>query len=397
MNQNRWILPEGIDELLPSDAAALEVLRRELGDLYQSWGFELIVPPVIEYIDSLLTGTGHELDIQTFKLVDQLNGKTLGVRSDMTPQVARIDAHRLETDGINRLCYVGTTLSTRPVGFNASRSPLQLGAEIYGHSGAQSDVEVISLMLATLRKCTDKPMYLDLGHVGIFRGLAKYAGLSDEQEITLFDMMQRKSVPEISVFVKKIGLSKKERSLFLSLVHFTGGRESLDQAIEQYADISEDVTMAFEALQEIAEQLQIREDTVQIHFDLSELRGYSYHTGVVFGAYLQTHGQEIARGGRYDDIGQCFGRPRPATGFSTDLKILTMLHQQQGQYKVVNAIYVPDTSEPGVWGKITQLRDAGEIVACALSDSSPESETLRFDRILVLKEGDWIVEQYEHG
>ncbi len=397
MNQNRWILPEGIDELLPSDAAALETLRRKLGDLYRCWGYELIVPPVIEYIDSLLTGTGHELDLQTFKLIDQLNGKSLGVRSDMTPQVARIDAHRLETKGINRLCYVGTTLSTRPLGFNASRSPLQLGAEIYGHAGAQSDVEVISLMLATLKKCTNKPMYLDLGHVGIFRGLASYAELSEEQENSLFDMMQRKSVPEIAAFVDNVGLSKDHKTLFLSLVHFSGGEEVLEKGMEQYANINEDVTSAFMELREIVNRLKGIDNTVQLHLDLSELRGYSYHTGVVFAAYLESHGQEIARGGRYDDIGRCFGRPRPATGFSTDLKILSSLHQQQSSKDITKAIYVPDTSDQSVWEKISQLRNAGEIVACALSDSIPEAETLHFDRVLIFKDGNWIVEQYKYG
>ncbi len=397
MKQNRWLLPEGIGELLPADAAALETLRRELTDLYWSWGYELIVPPFIEYLDSLLTGTGHELDIQTFKLIDQLNGKSMGVRSDMTPQVARIDAHRLAATGVTRLFYMGTTLLTRPDGFSGNRSPLQLGAEIYGHAGAQSDVEVISLMLSTLRHCVGNTIYLDLGHVGIFRGLAKHAGLSDEQEIRLFNMMQRKSVPEIKAFINEINLAEGLGENFTSLVQLSGQKDVLQQAKTCFAETCAEITDALDELIQISILLQQIEPSVQIHFDLSELRGYSYHTGVVFAAYIDDHGQELARGGRYDDIGQCFGRSRPATGFSTDLKLLTVLRQQQSTQQIIKAIYVPDTSDSSVWEKINQLRGAGEIVACALSDSIPESQTLQFDRILVFDNGDWIVREYKHG
>ncbi len=398
MNRNRWILPEGVDELLPADAAALEQLRRELVDLFVSWGYEQIVPPFIEYVDSLLTGTGHESDLQTFKIVDQLNGRTMGVRSDMTPQIARIDAHRLNRNGISRLFYMGTTLTTRPSGFSGSRSPLQLGAEIYGHAGASSDSEVIGLMLATLAHCSADEIYLDMGHVGIFRGLSRQALLSEDEESTLFDMMQRKSVPEITEFVTTHITDPALQEMFTELVTLSGGETVLQDAVKilQHADSS--VTDALAELTEITRLLHERDASLQIHFDLSELRGYSYHTGVVFAAYIDQQGQEIARGGRYDDIGACFGRSRPATGFSTDLKQLALLnHSRATRSEPVNAIYVPDPAIAGVWDEIHRLRAAGAVVVCALSDFVPESETLMFNRVLSKENGTWIIKDYNHG
>ena len=397
MNQNRWILPEGIDELLPSEAAALEQLRRDLTDLYFSWGYELVMPPVIEYLDSLLTGTGHELDLQTFKLVDQLNGRMMGVRSDMTPQVARIDAHRLGGEGISRLFYMGTTLKTRPQGLSGNRSPLQLGAEIYGHAGAESDAEVISLMLTTLKACTTREIYLDLGHVGIFRGLASQAGLNADQEAELFNMMQRKSVPEIDAFLGEHVEDQNVSLMLSSLVNLSGGQHVLDEAAVLFENAGGDVCAALDELRDIANRLLQREKDLQLHFDLSELRGYSYHTGVVFAAYVDVQGKEIARGGRYDDIGQCFGRARPATGFSTDLKQLTGLLSDSSAAKPVSAIYVPNADDSGVWDEIQRLRADGEIVVCALSDSVPQSGTLVLNRQLVLENGNWIVKEYSHG
>lgn len=398
MNQNRWILPEGIDELLPADASALELLRRELVDLFTSWGFELILPPFIEYVDSLLTGTGLESDLQTFKLVDQLNGRTLGVRSDMTPQIARIDAHRLNREGVSRLFYMGTTLRTRPAGFSGSRSPLQLGAEIYGHAGASSDSEVISLMFETLAHCSSEDIYLDMGHVGIFRGLSRQAELSEQDESALFDMMQRKSVPEITDFIASKIKDPALGKMLSALVNLSGGGSILDDAAKILKNADGDVRDALAELSEITRLLQERNPSLKIHFDLSELRGYSYHTGVVFAAYIDRQGQEIARGGRYDDIGACFGRSRPATGFSTDLKQLALLnHSKATTAGPVNAIYVPDSATAGVWDEIHRLRAAGEVVVCALSDSVPESETLVFNRMLVKDNGTWTIKDYNHG
>ncbi|HED18012.1 MAG TPA: ATP phosphoribosyltransferase regulatory subunit, partial [Gammaproteobacteria bacterium] len=209
--KNRWLLPEGIEDLLPDQAMQLEQLRREILDLYRSWGYELILPPFIEYLDSLLTGSGHDLDLQTFKLIDQLSGRLLGLRADMTPQAARIDAHRMQREAPSRLCYLGTVLRTRPDGFDGSRSPLQVGVELFGHAGAESDVEILQLMVATLALTGVEDVYLDLGHVGIYRGLAHDAGLDEEQEALLFDALQRKALPEIDTFLAGLDLSTAQR------------------------------------------------------------------------------------------------------------------------------------------------------------------------------------------
>ena len=399
MIENRWLLPEGVDELLPADAASLESLRRKITDLYGSWGYELIMPPFIEYLESLLTGTGHESDLQTFKLVDQLNGRTIGVRPDMTPQVARIEAHRLQREGVSRLFYMGTTLRTRADGLFGSRSPLQLGAEIYGHAGAASDAEVISLMLATLSACGAKDVYLDLGHVGLFRGLAREAGLSKAQEVALFDMYQRKSVPEIDAFVTDNIHDEASARRLRGLVDLSGDESALSEAAVLLEHASAEVRGALDELREISQQLRARNSDIRIHYDLSELRGYSYHTGVVFAAYLDGDGQEVARGGRYDDVSACFGRCRPATGFSTDLKVLNELALRVAGKtdSRQEAILVTDTSDPGVWQEISRLRSAGEIVACALSEAAPETDTLVFTRRLILKDGTWKTEEYNHG
>ncbi|MDO6459923.1 ATP phosphoribosyltransferase regulatory subunit [Granulosicoccaceae sp. 1_MG-2023] len=400
MIENRWILPEGVDELLPSEAASLEHLRRKITDLYVSWGYELIVPPFIEYLESLLTGTGRESDLQTFKLVDQLNGRTIGVRADMTPQIARIEAHRLKREGVSRLFYMGTTLRTLSDGLFGSRSPMQLGAELYGHAGAGSDAEIISLMLATLECCGAETVYLDLGHVGIFRGLAHEAGLSEAEETALFDMYQRKSVPELDAFIGEHVSGRDMAQRLRGLVSLSGDESVLAEAAALLEGASAEVRGALDDLREISTQLRARHADIRIHYDLSELRGYTYHTGVVFAAYLDGSGQEVARGGRYDDVSACFGRSRPATGFSTDLKVLNELacsaagadHNPRRE-----AILVTDTSHPGVWQEISRLRSAGETVACALSEAVPETDTLVFTRRLVLKDGTWKTEEYNHG
>ncbi|MDH5435659.1 MAG: ATP phosphoribosyltransferase regulatory subunit, partial [Gammaproteobacteria bacterium] len=220
--KNRWLLPEGIDEILPPQAEQLEVMRRQLLDMYKSWGYELIMPPFVEFLDSLLTGTGNDLDLQTFKLTDQVTGRTMGVRADMTPQAARIDAHSLKREGPVRLCYMGTVLRTRPETQGGTRSPLQIGAELYGHSGVDSDVEVLQLMLETLKVAGVKDVHVDLGHVGIFRGLARQAELNSDQEAAMFDALQRKALPEINVLLAEYGVASKIQDMFKALVELNG-------------------------------------------------------------------------------------------------------------------------------------------------------------------------------
>ena len=271
--KNRWLLPEGIEELLPEQAARLEQLRRELLDMYRSWGYELILPPFIEYLDGLLTGTGHDLDLKTFKLIDQLSGRLLGLRADMTPQAARIDAHRLQHDAPSRLCYLGTVLHTRPDGFAGSRSPLQVGAELFGHAGVESDVEKLHLMVARLELTGVEDIYIDLGHVGIYRGLASDAGLDEDQEACLFDALQRKAIPEINEFLGGLDLSTAQRERLAALATLNGDSEVLQRATALLEGSGDAARNALENLGRIATLASQRLPDVTLHFDLAELRG----------------------------------------------------------------------------------------------------------------------------
>ncbi len=391
MKFDRWLLPEGIGEILPPQARRIEALRRRLLDVYASWGYELVIPPMIEYLDSLLTGTGHDLDLQTFKLTDQLTGKMMGIRADMTPQVARIDAHNLKKSIPTRLCYLGSVLHTRPDGFGASRSPIQVGAELYGHSGSESDVEVFLLMLETLRQSHIDNLYFDLGHVGIYRQLIKQAGLSDEQEGELFDALQRKAKPEIEQLINSWSLDQKMAAGLLGLADLNGDESVLGQARELLAFGGADVMGALDNLQSVASQLKAREPELNLHFDLAELRGYNYHTGVVFAAYVPGRGQAIAQGGRYDDIGKVFGRARPATGFSTDLKILIELSSNEDQ--TIGGIYAPYPEEPELHDTIMKLRRQGERVVTALPGDNTDPAQLGCDRKLVKDGKSWQIVQ----
>ena len=391
--KNPWLLPQGIEEALPADAARLESLRRQLLDVYASWGYQLVMPPFIEYIESLLTGTGHDLDLQTFKLTDQQTGRTMGVRADMTPQVARIDAHQLKHDAPNRLCYMGTVLNTRSDGFGSSRSPLQVGAELYGHAGVESDVEILCLMLETFKQSGVDDVFVDIGHVGIFRGLAAQANLEAQQEASLFEMLQRKAIPEIEQFLNTLKLSAGISAMLSSLAELHGGDQCLEKAAICFANADDSVKQALEYLQQTAAKLKQRVPDVNIHFDLSELRGYHYQTGIVFAAYVSGQGQEIARGGRYDDIGKVFGRARPATGFSTDLKTLINLSANPKQMvSSSEAVLAPYADTAELSEAIAALRAAGETVIESLSGQQSEAKDLACSRQLINKDGKWIVD-----
>ncbi len=326
--KDQWLLPEGIDQVLPPAAWRLECARRELLDLFSCWGYDLIIPPLIEYLESLLTGTGNDLDLQTFKVTDQLTGRMMGLRADMTPQAARIDAHPLQRSEPTRLCYMGTVLHTRNDGFGGSRSPLQVGAELFGHAGVESDVEIIKLLLESLQLLSISDIHIDLGHVGIFRGLARDAELSAQQENELFEALQRKAVPEIEEMLKAFVGDAGQRQRLAALADLNGDRSVLQRAREQLAGASESVLAALDNLGAIASLIEQRAGTETLNFDLAELRGYRYQTGMVFAVFVPGCGQEIARGGRYDAIGKVFGRSRPATGFSTDLRELMQLSQR---------------------------------------------------------------------
>jgi len=389
-SNNRWLLPQGIEEALPADAARLETLRRNLLDIYASWGYQLVMPPVIEFLDSLLTGTGHDLDLQTFKLIDQLTGRSMGMRADMTPQVARIDSHQLKNDAPNRLCYMGTVLRTLPDGFGSSRSPFQAGVELYGHGGIESDIEVLCLMVETLRASGIKDISIDIGHVGLYRGLAKQAGFNKNQEADLFDMMQRKAIPEIQSYLEAQSIDKKVADMLNALPELHGGESCLQNAQTILSNADDAVKDALTYLQQAVAKFKQRVSDVDIHFDLSELRGYHYHTGLLFAAYTPGEGQEIARGGRYDDIGQVFGRARPATGFSADLKNLLNL-SQQSEVSSSSAILAPSDDDPELWKAVQALRAQGEKVIQSLPGQLGNMTDLGCDRELKNISGKWVV------
>ena len=387
---DRWLLPDGIDEVLPAEAARIEAARRQLLDLFSCWGYDLVITPHIEYLESLLTGAGHDLELQTFKMTDQLSGRMLGLRADITPQVARIDAHTLGAEGPSRLCYCGSVLHTRPRALSAARSLIQLGAELYGDASSTSDIEVISLMLETLASCEVPGVHLDIGHVGIYRGLIQAAGVDETTERLLFDALQRKAGGEVTQLAAGLEHSSLA-GMLCSLVELSGGVEVLDRAHALLDGAPESVMAALDDLAEIAQVLARRYPHIPLYFDLGELRGYHYHTGVVFAAFVPGVGQSVAQGGRYDDIGADFGRARPATGFSTDLRCLVQ-RGSLGLDEKCSAIWAPHSNESGLHDQIAQLRQQGERVIVALpGQSSAEAADYGCDRLLGFQAGSWSV------
>ena len=310
----KWLLPEFIEDILPAEAMRIESLRRAILDLFLKNRFELVIPPLLEYTDSLLTGTGHDLEIRTFKVVDQLSGKMMGVRADITPQVARIDAHLLNRRGVTRLCYCGSVLHTRPASPGATREPIQIGAEMYGHDGVGADLEVQRLLFEALKLAKVRGARIDIGHVAVFRSIVRDAGVKRELEAELFEALQRKDAPALKNLTKK--LPEKTRKALLLLPELYGGPEILE--------IAEGKLPKIDSLQKALKTLRALSQACPIpaSFDLAELRGYHYHSGVVFDAYCDGVAGAVARGGRYDEVGKAFGRARPATGFSIDLRSL---------------------------------------------------------------------------
>ena len=375
---DRWLLPDGIEELLPAQAAQAEALRRTLLDLYAGWGYALVEPPLVEFLDSLLVNGNHDLNLQTCKVTDQLSGRLMGVRADMTPQVARIDAHGLQHTGATRLCYAGTVLHARPASALASHTPIQIGCELYGISGVDADCEIMCLMAATAAAAGISGVTLDIGHVALFRGLADFAGLTPEQEARLFDILQRKALPELQQFVAHTVSTTPAAQLLLSLPHWRGGPSLLAEAAQALSVAPASVQTAIQELQQIASTLRQRIPNVDLYFDLSELRGYHYHTGAVFSLYVAGCGEALANGGRYDDFGAAFGRARPASGFSADLRLL----MRRGQTSIYTAptIWAALDGSAQQWQAISQLRNGGD---CVITGSVGEQPDPRCTHTLV--------------
>ena len=389
--KERWLLPDGVEEILPAEARRVENLRRCLLDLFETWGYEVVMPPLIEYLESLLVGASRDLDLQTFKVTDHLTGRLMGVRPDMTPQAARIDAHYLKRSAPTRLCYMGSVLRTKPDGFGGSREPLQLGAELFGHAGAEADAEILSLMIEALRRADIRDAHFDLGHVGVFRALSAHAKLNAEQEVELFDALQRKASNDVESLLTASDAPAASKRMLAGLLDLSGEKEVLRRARKQWRDAPKPVTRALDELEAVAERVAKRPGAPALNFDLAELSGYHYYTGVVFSAFVPGYGQAIARGGRYDGIGRAFGRDRAATGFGADLR--QWLRVSAASAPALAGILAPNADDTTLQDEVARLRAEGQRVVTRLSgDKSPASE-FGCDRELVKKGGRWVVEK----
>jgi len=386
---NRWLLPDGVDEILPPQASQLETLRRDILDLYSTWGYELVMTPLIEFLDSLLILPSNALQLQTFKIVDQLTGRSMGVRADITSQVARIDSHVLQREAPTRLCYADSVLHTRPQSLLGSRSPLMIGAELYGHRGIESDIEVISLMLHTLEKAGIEKPQLALGHVSFYRTLTKSAGFPAELEQKLFAALQRKSASEIENLLQNAGAEKTLIADIKSLATLNGDISILDRAASEIQSSAPEIQQSIDQLKKIASVISQRFPQQSVYFDLGELRGYEYHTGVVFAAYVSSYGEAIANGGRYDDIGEGFGRARAATGFDADLKIL--LAQGKNSYTTGKKIFAPANDDPALQEAIESLRSEGQHVINAFPGQTETAADMGCDYELLSTKDGWQV------
>jgi len=389
MNQEaQWLLPDGVEEVLPGRARAIEQLRRRTLDLYQRWGYELVFPPLIEFLESLLNGAGRDLERETFKITDQLTGRLMGVRADITPQVARMDAHSLRQSAPTRLCYCSSALRTRPAVAGGTRLPYQIGVELFGHAGTDSDLEVISLLLETLEMAgLDQTLVLDLGHVGLFRGLLEACDLSEARQYQLEDIYVRKARVELESFVEECELPAKAGDALLALPWLAGDAGVLDQARALLGDFP----VALEALSELSELVEVlAAKGVNLHLDLGELRGYHYHTGCVFAAYLPGQSEPLAKGGRYDHIGEVFGRARAATGFSADLKMLAA-HVQAAEDNGILA--EGSLRDADFAASVAALRQQGERVVLALPGADNDPRVLGCQRKLVQADNGWVIQK----
>lgn len=382
---DRWLLPDGMDEVLPPQASRMEELRRGLLDLYHRWGYDQVMPPPAEFLDSLLTGTGTDLDLQTFKLTDQLTGRMMGATADVTPQVARMDAHSLRREGPVRLCYCTSVMRASADPYQGGRSPVQVGVELFGHAGLDADSEIIHLALESLAAAGAGEVHLALGHIGIYRSLVEAAALDRNQERALFAALALKSPGDIERVVAASVSDPALAAMFTALGELHGDVSVLTRARDVFAGAPATVSAALDELEALQRSVRNRFD-VALYFDLAELRGYQYHTGMMFAAYVPGFGHALAKGGRYDDTGRAFGRARPATGFSMDLKQLAGL---AGAESSSCAIMAPAVDDAALRDAVADLRGRGERVIQALPGQRTEPAAHGCDRRLELIDGRW--------
>jgi len=380
-----WLLPEHIADVLPAEARRIERLRRTLLDRAERYGFELIVPPLLEHLESLLSGTGRELDLKTFKLVDQLSGRMLGVRADTTAQAARIDAHLLNREGITRLCYCGPVLHTRPAGLLATREPLQFGAEIFGHAGLEADLEAQELVLDCVQAAGVERPVIDLADARILRGVLAGVPLPPAQLQEVVHALSEKDAPSIDVLAAAAS-SETRRSLHVLLTLY-GGAEVLERAARELPQRSL-IRVALDDLAWLASHLRAAYPQLEVGFDLSDMSGYAYYSGPRFALYGAGSNDALARGGRYDEVGAVFGRNRPAVGFSLDLKALASIGPLLAPR---GAVLAPWSEDPGLRAAVRRLREVGDVVVCALPGHTPEGQAIECDRELVFTAGRWVV------
>ena len=377
-----WVLPDHIADVLPSEARHIEELRRDLLDMARCYGYELVVPPLLEHLESLLTGAGKALDLQTFKLVDQLSGRMLGLRADSTPQVARIDAHLLNRQGVTRLCYCGPVLHTRPGAPHSTREPLQFGAEIYGHAGLEADLEILLLALDSLRVAKAPPLSVDLADARIVRALLGGTSVSADRLALIHAALAAKDSSELSVLTRDF--SPETRHGLLALPHLYGDVGVLTEARKTLPALAA-IQEALSSLSWLAAQLA----GAQVSFDLADLRGYAYYTGTRFSIYAPGASDALARGGRYDEVGAVFGRSRPAAGFSLDVKALVGVLARRPLHAAIRA---PWSDSSDLRAVISNLRASGQIVVCALPGHGSEVDEFHCDRELVQVAQQWVVQ-----
>jgi ATP phosphoribosyltransferase regulatory subunit len=377
-----WLLPENIADVLPSEARKIEELRRRLLDRFSAYGYEMVMPPLLEYLESLLTSGGSDLNLRTFKLVDQLSGRTLGLRADITPQVARIDAHLLNRQGVTRLCYAGNVLHTRPRGLHATREQVQIGAEIYGHAGLEADLEIQQLMLDALRLSGLAKVRLDLCHAGVLAALTGKDPAAAALGETLYEALAGKDVPRLAELTADLAPVTRDALRVLPTLY--GDATVLADARARLPDMPE-IARALDDLTFLAAQV----DGAEVMIDLADLRGYAYHSGVMFSAYVDGVPNAVARGGRYDHVGQAYGRARAATGFSLDLREVARISPVEARS---SAILAPWQHDDALRASVAALRDAGEVVIQALPGHEHDLDEFACDRVLVERNGAWVVE-----
>jgi len=379
-----WLLPDGVADVLPEQAQVIESLRRKSLDFLASRGYQLVYTPFIEYIESLssLSESNQDLDLATFKVIDQLSGRLLGVRADMTPQVARIDAHVHPVEGVARYCYAGTVLHTKPRGFNTSRAPLQLGAELFGSDSIDADVEMVDLMISLIQETgLADGIHLDLGHVGLFRSLVAQAGLNKVAEQQLSDLYQRKALPELEEFTAELKFGQD----FYALGRYASDLDALQANLSAEVLANPAFKQAFDVLQITRDEVQTRWPNLSIGIDVVELRSYHYHTGLMYAVYAPNRAAALAQGGRYDGIGEHFGRARPATGFSCDLYALSA-----GQFDTIQVVVAPKGSDADLLKAIQNLRAQGLSVIQLLGNDDLSSVPYATHQ-LVRVDGEWTV------